>query len=153
VKLGDDRTNAVFVRSHIERCLEEAWNVFRVQADADGDYCFRSQRSACYVHVAPDGQDVRVVGLAAHGVRPTAKLLKEINDLNAHCRAARVVLVDDHVHVAQTLPAAGCTPDTMKEACEAVSKVADDVGVVIAAMFDGSTPFSGEEEESGAEAE
>jgi hypothetical protein len=145
--------NPVFVRSHVERCLEDAWDVHRAQADADGDYRFRSQRSACYVQVAPDGRDVRVVGIAAYGVRPTAKLLKELNELNTACRAGHVVLVGNHVNVMQTLPAAGCTPDTMKQTCDGVSKVADDVGIMIAAMFGGATPFSSDEEAGESEEE
>ena len=39
------------VRSHVERCLQDIWQVCRVAVDDDGDYPFRAGVAACWVRV------------------------------------------------------------------------------------------------------
>ena len=138
--------NAMFVRSHVERCLQDAWGVCHLETDGDGDYPFHVGSAACYVRVDPDGALVRVFAVAVNGVRSTGKLLAEINDINVRSRTAYVILADDQVLVTQTVAPEGCSAETLEQACDAVSTVANDVGGMIAAVFGGSTPFSVKEE-------
>ena len=138
--------NAVFVRSHVERCLQDAWELCRVTTDPDGDYPFRAGTAACYVSIEPDATLVRIFAIAADGLRSSGKLLAEINDVNTRSRTARVVLIGPQLHVVQTLPAAGCTAETLAQTCEAVATVANDIGSMIGAVFGGVTPYTQEQE-------
>jgi hypothetical protein len=56
-------------RSHVERCLQDIWDVCRVQHDHDGDYPFNSGTAACFVSVVKgDPIMVRVWALAVIGI-------------------------------------------------------------------------------------
>jgi hypothetical protein len=73
-------------------------------------------------------------------------VLKQINDINQRCRIAHLIYTNSVVNVVQAMPAEACTPETLKKACEAVCKIADDVGVLFAAVYGGATPFGGPED-------
>lgn len=132
---------AMFVRSHVERCLQEVFETSHLIQDDDGDYPFACGTSACFVRVAPDGHDVHVVAIAADNLRSSAKLLAEINDMNLNLRAARVQLAGPQMQIVQALPAIACTADTLRMALDGVTGVAGDVGPMVAAVFGGVVPF------------
>jgi hypothetical protein len=131
----------MFVRSHVERCLQEVFETCHVLQDDDGDYPFVCGTSACFVRVAHDGHDVHVVAIAADKLRSSCKLLTEINEINLSLRAARVQLAVRQLQVVQALPAIACTPDTLRLALDGVRSIAGDIGPMIAAVFDGVVPF------------
>lgn len=131
-----------WIRSHVERCLQDIWDLPRVEPDADGDYPFRWGTAACFVRVEDDDPVlVRVWAYAVVGARPTAKLLQELNDVNRRSRTAHAYFGDGFVVVEQALHAAGVDRDTLSQACLAAGTVADDIGAMIAAVHGGTTPF------------
>ncbi len=128
--------------SHVERCLEEAWNRCRVAADQDGDFSFRAGTAACYVSVvAHVPLRVRVWAVAAHSVKSTARLLNELNDANGSSLCAHVYAKNGLVIVEDVLTAPAVNAQALSQACDAVSQLAESLGGMIAAVFGGSTPF------------
>jgi hypothetical protein len=135
-------TELMWIKSHVEVLLQREWDVCRVTADGDGDFPFRHGTAACYVSVLDlEPVMVRVFAHAAYGLKPTLKVLREINEIQRRCLSARVELRSDVVVVSQTLSPFGLTQPVLAQALDAVATVADDVGTLLAGMFDGSTPY------------
>jgi hypothetical protein len=135
-------TEALWIRSHVERLLQSEWDACRVATDCDGDYPFRVGTAACWVRVT-EGQPpmVRVFAHAASGVKPSMKLLTELNAIQQRTLTAALELQDTTVVVKQTLSPIGLTKPVLAQALRAVGAVADDVGVLLAGMYGGATPF------------
>ena len=132
--------------AYVEKLLREAGHA-DIEPDGDGDYPFRWGTAACWIRVCGEPHlRVQVFGHAAGGVKASARLLREINEANARSVSARVYVLGDTVMVEQSVPADGLTAFTLQQACIAVGVVADDLGVLLAAMFDGHTPFPAEAE-------
>ena len=138
-------TQLMWIRSHVELLLQREWDVCRVLSDEDGDFPYRHGTAACYVSVLDlDPPMVRVFAHAAYGLKPTLKVLREINEIQGRSVSARVELRRDVVVVSQTFSPIGLTQPVLAQAMGAVGSVADDVGTLLAAMFDGATPFKHE---------
>lgn len=134
-------TEADWLHSHVEQLLQREWDVCRVEVDRDGDFPFRSGTAAGWVSVLEGPPHlVRVMAHAVYGVRPTVGLLRELNELNVRSLTASALLIDDIVVVQQTLSPYGLGEQTLQQAIASVGWMADDVGALLAAMFDGSTP-------------
>ena len=132
----------MWIRSHVELLLQREWEVCRVLPDDDGDFPYRHGTAACYVSVLDvDPPMVRVFAHAAYGLKPTLKVLREINDIQSRALSARVELRQDVVVVSQTLSPIGLTQPVLAQAMDAVGSVAEDIGTLLAVMFDGATPF------------
>jgi hypothetical protein len=139
---GDAMTELMWIKSHVELLLQREWDVCRVVADSDGDFPFRHGTAACYVSVIDsEPAMVRVFAHAAFGLKPTLKLLRELNEIQRRSLSARVELRNDVVVVSQTLSPLGLTQPVLAQAMDAVATVAADVGILLAGMFDGRTPF------------
>jgi hypothetical protein len=136
----------MWIRSHVERLLQDEWDACRVEADGEGDYHFRNGTAAGWVSVlASEPPMVRVFAHAAHSVKPSAKLFREINDINNRTLSAQVVwLRSGVVVVAQTVSAVDLTRPVLGQAIDAVGCVANDIGPLIAGMFGGETPYPAE---------
>jgi len=138
------------LRSHVERILEDHWDLRRVTADEDGDYPFRSGTAACWVRVVPGDDEVPasvvVFSHAVVGLKSSAKLLRELNDLNGSARWCKVFLHRDIVFVSRTLDLPAVSPESVTTACRAVALVAEDLGVMLAPVYGGTTPFPPETE-------
>ncbi|HJQ42213.1 MAG TPA: hypothetical protein VJ831_03945 [Jatrophihabitantaceae bacterium] len=135
----------MWIRSHVELLLQREWNVCRVLADEDGDFPFRHGTAACYVSVLDsDPPMVRVFAHAAYGLKPTLKVLRELNEIQGRSLSTRVELRNDVVVVSQTLSPLGMTQPVLAQAMNAVGNVADDIGTLLAAVFGGATPFKHE---------
>jgi hypothetical protein len=132
----------VWIRSHIERLLQDEWQVCRVAADDEGDYPFRDGTAAGWVTVL-DSEPilVRVFAHAARGLKPSAKLLAELNAIQQRALSASVMLHDDTVIVQQTISPIDLSGPVLGQALRAVGGVADDIGILLASMFNGVTPF------------
>jgi hypothetical protein len=133
----------MWIRSHVELLLAREWGCCRVTADDDGDYLFPSGTALCWVSVL-DGEQpmVRVTAHAAYGFKASARLLRELNDVQARCLSAAVRLNGDAVVVTQTISPIGLTQPVLAQALDAVTSVARDLGPLLAAMFDGQTPLT-----------
>jgi hypothetical protein len=134
------------VRSHVERCLHEIWQTPNLVRDGDGDYPFRSETAACWVGIDTSAKPwvVNVFAHAAFGVVGNVKALREVNELNGRTRTASVFWRGGVVIVQQVLLVDSVRVMTLGQALDSVSSVADDIGPMFAAMYDGSTPFTSE---------
>jgi hypothetical protein len=131
----------VWLRSHVERCLEDHWEMHPVTADADGDYPFRWGTAHCFVSIVTgDPHFIRVWAFAARVPKRSLKLLAELNEINQRALTAHVYWSGTTVVVEQTMHADGLTTETLGQASLAVGGVADDIGTLLAVMFDGETP-------------
>lgn len=138
-------TELMWIRSHVEQLLECEWDACRLNVDGDGDYPFRSGTAACWVSVLDtDPVMVRVFAHAAYGLKPSLKLLKELNDIQRRALSCRIELGDGVVVVSQTISPYGLTHPVLRQAINAVATVAEDIGTLLAAVFGGSTPFAAE---------
>lgn len=135
----------VWIKSHVELLLQREWDVCRVTTDPDGDFPFRAGAAACWVSVsAGEAPMVHVFAHAACGLKPTAKVLRELNDIQNRALSARIALAEGCVLVSQVLSPIGLTQPVLAQALRAVAGVAEDIGPLLAAMFDGATPFPAE---------
>jgi hypothetical protein len=138
-------TQLTWIRSHVELLLQREWDVCRVLSDDDGDFPYRHGTAACYVSVLDvEPPMVRVFAHAAYGLKPTLKLLRELNEIQHRSLSARVELRSDVAVVSQTLSPIGLSQPVLAQAMDAVGTVADDIGTLLAVMFDGATPFKHE---------
>jgi hypothetical protein len=134
----------MWIRSHVERLLQDQWDACRVEPDSDGDYPFRKDTAAGWVSVLhSEPPMVRVYAHAAHGIRPSAKLFREINDINNRTLSAQVTWLKSGgvVLVSQTVSAVDLTRPVLAQAVDAVGVVANDIGPLMAGMFGGVTPY------------
>ena len=137
-----------WIRSHVERLLQDEWEVCTVVADGDGDYGFRFGRAACWVSVlASEPVMVRVFAHAAVGVKPTLAVLRELNDIQCRALSSSISIEDGIVHVVQTLSPIGLTQPVLAQAMKSVGGVANDIGVLMAGVFGGATPYPVEQDE------
>lgn len=135
-------TELAWITSHVERLLAQEWELCRPTADSDGDYFFRAGTAACWVSVIDTAPImVRVFAHAATNLRPTLKLYNELNEIERRALSVSVVLEHRNVIVAQTISPIGLTAPVLRQALRAVGGVADDIGLLLAGMFGGSTPF------------
>jgi hypothetical protein len=135
--------NQKWLRSHVERCLQDIWDLCRVVADDDGDYPFRFGTAAGFVRINKGSPTmVRVWAIAAMSVPRSAKLLGELNDINVRNRSAWTTWSDGLIVVEQALVAKGLKRSALKQALNTVGGTADDIGPMIATVFGGETPFS-----------
>ncbi len=142
-----------WIRSHVERCLQDEWGCCHVTVDEDGDYPFRMETAACWVSVmASEPIMVRVFAHAACGLKPSAKLLAELNSIQLRALSASIGLSGDAVVVSQTLCPIGLSAPVLAQAMHAVGGVASDVGLLLAGMFGGHTPYPASEQSADEEA-
>jgi len=135
------------VRAHVENTLMTVMDNKCVCTDQDGDYPFRWNTAACWIHVeSSDAPAIRVFAHAAFGLKRSAKLLQEINDINTGHRFVKTSLVAGTVVVEYAMPWAAAEPSVISSACKAVGSVAADAGPLLAGVFGGQTPFEPETE-------
>lgn len=136
----------MWIRSHVEQLLECEWDACRIESDSDGDYPFRCGTGAGWVSVL-DSQPVmvRVFAHAAFGVKPTAAVLRELNDIQRRLLSARIEIADGIVVVSQTISPIELTQPVLSQAIGQVSSVASDVGPMVVAVFGGGTPYPSEQ--------
>lgn len=136
--------------AYVIRCMEEVFGK-PPELDGDGDPVFRQGTAACFVTCHDAGFPiVRVWAIAVTGLRSSAKLLREINDVNARTQTAHVYYDGTLVYVEQTLHAYGVNDQTLGQAVVAVSTVANNIGSLMAMTFDGDTPYPIEAEDADA---
>ena len=130
--------------AYVESLLGQLWGS-PARADDDGDWPFRQGTAACRVAVRPEPRwRVEVFGHAAFEVKQSARLLRELNEANAHLLDGRIYWREDVVLVATSIEADRVDGEALARACMGVGSTADDLGALLAAMFDGRTPFPAE---------
>lgn len=130
--------------AYVDSLLRELWDG-RAFRDADGDWPFRQGTAAGWVAVRPHPRwRVEVFAHAASGVKQSARLLRELNEANSHLVQGRTYWRGGVVVVETSLEADQVNAASLSLACMAVGTTADDLGGLIAAMYDGSTPYPAE---------
>ncbi len=129
--------------AYVARCMasiyEEKLNELTFHPRA---VVFRAGTASCQVRVEDgDPAMVRVMAQAVGGVKDSAKLLRELNELNAHSRVTNAWWSDGDVVVECSMLAETVDQNSLAAACFFVSRVANDIGVGFAALFDGTTPY------------
>lgn len=138
-------TEIEWLRAWVEKCMRTVFEDDDVTLDQDGDVTFRSGTAACWVCVQESEPTMVIVfAHAAVGVKPTAALLREINDLNQRALSGTVTLVSGTIMVRQAMVASSVSVESLDQACHQVSRVANDIGHLAAVMFDGRTPYAPE---------
>jgi hypothetical protein len=133
---------SAMLRSHVERSLQRIWETEDLVMDPDEDYPFRAGTAACWVSMTGDDDPaIRVFGHAAHDVPKSARMLGEINELNVRAKWAKVTWLDGVVLVDCGLYWTEVNEDSLTRAMSAVCGVANDIGVMLATVFGGDTPF------------
>lgn len=137
----------MWIRSHVERLLQDEWGTAQIVADEDGDYPYREGTAACWVSVmATEPVMVRVFAHAAIGLKSSLKLLSELNAIQWRALSASISLRGGIAVVEQTISPINLTGPVLGQAMRAVGGVADDIGMLLAAMFNGSTPYPATEQ-------
>ncbi len=133
-----------WLAAYVEKCMRESWgdNADCLSWCGEGVVVFRAGTATCQVRVESDEPAmVRVMAMAVTGVNVSAKLLREVNEVNARSRVASLWWADGDVVVEGSLFADSVDAETLGQACRHVAGVANDIGVGMAAMYDGSTPY------------
>jgi hypothetical protein len=128
-------------RAYVESLLREVWDG-QAHADDDGDWPFRHGSAAGWVSVRPYPYlRVEVFAHAARDVKQSARLLRELNEANWYLVDGRVYWRAGFVVAETSIAAERVDCDSLVRACLHVGSTADDLGTLLAAMFDGQTPF------------
>jgi hypothetical protein len=115
-----------------------------VQEDVDGDYgVFTDDGARVYARLIYDAEQVwvRLWTEAAHDLRPTAKLLREVNEINLHHVGSRVVLAPDGVLVvAAEVRAESVEPGELGTLIGILSETATEIGELIQIVYGEAAP-------------
>lgn len=129
-------------RAYVEKLLKEIWEQQDITADSDGDYPSRYDSAAVWVRIEPgEPMAVRVFAHAAHGVKKSAKLLAELNEVTSRSRFTRLVWSGGLIAVDYCLPATAVDAGTLAGAYHVVGSQAAEIGGMVAAVYGGATPF------------
>lgn len=129
----------VWIRSHVERCLQQIWG-HEPQPDDDGDIAFRYGSGEGWVMVCPGSPPtVHVFAHVVENVRRTGKLLVELNESQ---RAVGPALFwhEDTVIAHEVLSPHGLTAESLSMALTDVGDLANHLGPLLASVHGGSTP-------------
>jgi hypothetical protein len=138
----NDMDEKVWFRSHVERLLEMVWGIDEVVRAPDGMYYGEAGSAVAYVSVETDvPMAVRIMVVAAEGVPGTAKVLRELNEINACSRFGWVSWWGGAVHCEAAIPADGLTPDNLAGLWGAMVSRANHVGPMLAAVHGGHVPY------------
>jgi len=131
---------ADWFRAFVERSMQEVLESPEVEPDEDGDYPFTDGSSMTYVSVDPEpGLGVCVWCYAAHQVKGSASVLREINELNMRSWLCKVVWRDGLIRVEQRLPADMVSGESLRRACWHVDGIASDIGAMFAVVHGGES--------------
>lgn len=135
-------TYCLALRHHVERSLERDLDVPTFGPDEDDDY--GAVVADLVVWIRPllhhEPPLVRVWAPAVHGVKKSARLLAEVNDLNLGMRQIRCTLSGASVIVAAEVEIESVTDGLLVRLVTQVGETAAHVGDLIATVFGGECP-------------
>jgi len=131
---------AEWFEAFVERVLVEVFEPEEVIQDDDGDFMFGDETATAYVSVDPEPQlGVCVWSIAAHQVKGSASVLRELNDLNIGARLAKVIWFGGQVRVVLRLPADQVSVESLARACGHVQGITSDIGQLFSAVHGGDS--------------
>lgn len=129
---------ADWFRAFVERSLQQVFESLEVEQDGDGDYPFEMGGVTAYVTVESEpGLGVCVWSYAAHGVKASVSVLREVNDLNRGSRLCKVMWCGGGIRVELRLPADQVSEESLERACGHVEGIASDIGQMFAVVHGG----------------
>lgn len=130
-------------RSHVKECLREAFELPQLIVDEDGDVPFHQGTAVYFVSIRLDGKKVKVWSQAVVGIKPTAGVLREVNEVNAGMEHARAFITRQRLVIEGVLPTDGLTPEDLRDLCLEVGVAADEIGTMISAVHGGEVARPG----------
>ncbi len=131
----------VWFRSHVERLLERVWDARELTVAPDGLYYGEAGTAVAWVSVETDSpMAVRLVAVVAVDVPGTAKVLRELNEINAAARFGWLSWYEGRVHCEAVVPADGLTAENLAGLWYAVVARANQVGPMLTAVHGGRVP-------------
>lgn len=126
--------------AYVERSLRELWDTPEVFEDGDGDYPFSDEDRTAYVSVeSAPVLGVCVWSYAAHGVKGSASVLREVNDLNMGSWLCKVMWCQGLIRVELRVPADQVSAESLGRACGHVQGCTSDIGPMFAVVHGGAS--------------
>ena len=137
-------TNPEVLRSHVVRSLRRDLDLRCAAPDDDGDWWVPGQEAPVYVRLL-DGEPplVRVWSPGAHDLPGTARVLREVNDVNAGMVGARVFLRGGTLVVAGELEVESVERGELGRLVQRVGTAAGRVGSMLVTVHGGRRPDGG----------
>jgi hypothetical protein len=134
---------ADWFRAFVERCLEQAWGLPELVQDGDGDFPFGDGSTRAYVTLeAAPGLGVCVWSYAAHRVKGSLSVLREVNDLNMGSQLCKVRWHDGFICVELRLPADQVSAESLGRACGQVTGCTSEIGELFAVVHGGESALA-----------
>lgn len=128
---------AEWFKAFVERTLQEVWEVPEIDEDDDGDYPYNDGISVSFVSVEGPRLGVRVWSYAAHGVKGTASVLREVNALNVAASLCKATWSGGGILVEIRLPAEQVSAESLERACGHVQRMSSSIGKMFAVVHGG----------------
>lgn len=141
------------VLSHVERLMGTLFSRHELLWGEAGRFCYDYGNPACFVYVPPPDPRtlecdphvaVVVQAAAVSGLRASAALLREVNDLSVRNRAVNVCLEDGDLLVRRYMLGESVDLQAMRFACGVVRSLAYDIAGVAVPVFGGRSLGVGE---------
>jgi hypothetical protein len=127
----------------VEQSLQQAWGLPELVQDGDGDFPFGDGSTTAYVTVEPaPGLGVCVWSYAAHRVKGSLSVLREVNDLNMGSHLCKVMWRDGFIRVERRLPADQVSVESLGRACGHVKGCTSDIGDLFAVVHGGESALA-----------
>jgi len=132
------------LRPFLEKTLADLLEVDgKIEPDEDGDYTYRAGSSAVHLRILDsDPAGIRLWSVLLKQVKPTSKVLRVLNGLNASLKFARVFAAEDAIILVVEVFAAGIDAEILATACTAISALADRLDTKLNAEVGGKKTFS-----------
>jgi hypothetical protein len=137
-------TYTLALRHHVEKSLRRDMKVQAVEADDDDDYGVACSGSIVWVRPMLDHEPplLRVWTRAASGMKKSAALLREINDLNGGLEQVRCVLQGNNIAITAEVEIESIQPGLLGRLVHLVGGNATHIGELVTALHGGERPFA-----------
>lgn len=129
------------MRHHVERSLCRDLGLSRVTEDVVGAYTVSVEGRDVVITPDPWCEHVRVSAVAAYGVKRTAALLRELNDVNCRRTYARLIWERDAVVATADVMVASIETGELGWVVAVVADCANRMGGPLAAVHGGQVPL------------
>ena len=132
----------ILMRTHLQKLMSEVLATNELTLDDDGDIRYQSRQAYGYASVMRSRKEVSVefALLVASDIKPTRKLLEEINSINCSSPWIQVILTNGQVIVRRPLDWLEVNEESVRRTVFQTNAVADDIAELIAVVHGGITP-------------
>lgn len=113
--------------------------------DPDGDFALRVGSAMVFVRCTPDAREVIVFSPLVQDIEGRSRAMEVLSDLNTQVRYVRFLLIRDQVFASISLLAQPFVPAHLRQALDAMTRVADELDDQLARRLKGRTFFAGRE--------